>query len=264
MMRASLVSVLFLAGVCFADPPKIDVEKEVKGSVGQWISIKGTTDAKNIRFFPLDKELYQFPFSDVFPPEMTAGLKSTIVQSHKAGTYRLLAYTGNADGGSEPVIIRVVIEGTGPAPFPPGPNPPIPVPPGPAPVPPMPVPPAPPAPELTGLAKASAAGAAKVVLDPAAKQKTQKDLADYHISLASTIRAGGVTNPQTGRYDHATALNEWRAGIKATLGEAHQAWKAWSDVVSPALQAEFKAQWSGREMAAAFEEIGKGLSASTP
>src|SRR5437870_2916069 len=97
--------VLALAAVSVkADPPVIKVqEAPFKGNRGEFIAIKVETTGKAVRYVPLDSGL------NVFPAGFLIDQTSTVVTANADGTYRLLAYTGTADGPSAPVVIKVVV-----------------------------------------------------------------------------------------------------------------------------------------------------------
>lgn len=110
-----LLPLVLLAGVAAAaGPPAVTVPAEVKGDVANFVTVKATaTDAKVVKFLALD------PGLSVFPASLLADQTATVVVASRPGKYRLLAYAGNADGPSDPVITTVVISG----PLPPGPGP---------------------------------------------------------------------------------------------------------------------------------------------
>jgi hypothetical protein len=126
----TLALLLLTAGVGLAAPPRLKLPDGVAGEVADFVTVTAETDGRAVRFVPLD------PGLKVFPSALLADPKSTVVTAAVPGRYRLLAYTGNADGPSDPATVTVTI-GT-PAPAPPGPVPPGPTPPGPQPPPPAP------------------------------------------------------------------------------------------------------------------------------
>lgn len=102
----SLLTVLVLAGVALAAPPVVTVPSEVKGDVGSFVAVKADVkDGKAVKFVPLDSGL------NVFPAGLLNDPTATVVTAGKAGRYRILCYSGNADGPSEPVTVTVVIGG---------------------------------------------------------------------------------------------------------------------------------------------------------
>lgn len=126
MKLLSLVVLLALAVPVFADPPTISVPDKVQGDAGPPLRVKATTTGKSVQWVALDPGLF------VFPAELLKDSMTAVVWSTNPGTYRLMAYTGNADGPSLPAICVITI-GT---PTPPGPGPG----PGPGPIPPSPIP----------------------------------------------------------------------------------------------------------------------------
>lgn len=105
----------------------VELPPEVKGPVGGFITVKPVKlEGKTVRYVPLDDGLA------VFPAELLSDPTVTVVSSSKAGRFRLLAYTAQADKPSAPALTTVVVGDPAP---PPGPNP---TPPGPTPPPPGP------------------------------------------------------------------------------------------------------------------------------
>jgi hypothetical protein len=95
--------------VAQAAPPVVTVPQEVTGDVGSFVAVRATvTDAKIVKFVPVDAGL------NVFPADLLADKTATVVTAGKNGRYRILCYSGNADGPSEPVVVTVVIGGGGP------------------------------------------------------------------------------------------------------------------------------------------------------
>ncbi len=114
-MRTVLALILFPLGV-IAAPPVVTVPPEVKGDTSAFVVVRAEVkDGKGVKFVPLDSGL------SVFPPGLLSDPSVTVVVGSKAGRYRVLCYSGNADGPSEPVFTTVVI-GDGSTPI--GGNPP--------------------------------------------------------------------------------------------------------------------------------------------
>src|SRR5881394_1706505 len=139
MRMICLCVVLLVAGVSTAAPPEIIGPDKVYGEVGDWVEVPVQTTGKWVRYKSLDTHL------KIFPAEKLKDQKVVLVTSTKPGRYKLLAYTGNDEGGSD--VIITVRFGKGDdndivPPIPVPPEPPIPVPPVP-PNPPIPVPPVP-------------------------------------------------------------------------------------------------------------------------
>lgn len=126
---AALASVL-LAGVVWAADLKLPAE--VKGEPADFITVPAETNGKDVKWVALDVGL------KVFPSSLLKDSKTAVVTAQKPGKYRLLAYTSDEKGPSEPAITTVVVAGVEP------PTPPVPpVPPTPPTPPTPPVPPAP-------------------------------------------------------------------------------------------------------------------------
>lgn len=115
-----------LAGASAA-PPVVEAPAQVKGKPGAFIVVTVKTDAKNAQFVSLT------PGINIFPPGLLNDPKTTVVTAAEEGIYTLLIYSGNADGGSDPVYTEVVVTKTGTLPPPKKPTePPIDPPPTPA------------------------------------------------------------------------------------------------------------------------------------
>ena len=106
-----LSAVLAAAVVAVAAPPVVTVEPEIKGEIGAFVAVRASvTEASVVKFVPLDKGL------NLFPADLLADKTATVATTAKAGRYRILCYSGNADGPSEPVITTVVIGSPDPTP----------------------------------------------------------------------------------------------------------------------------------------------------
>lgn len=104
-----LLMTLVLSGLAWAAPPVVTVPKEIAGDVGDFVAVKAEVqDGKAVKFVPLDSGLKLFPAGLLSDPT------ATVVTSAKAGRYRILCYSGNADGPSDPVTVTVVIGGAVP------------------------------------------------------------------------------------------------------------------------------------------------------
>lgn len=102
-VQVSLLLVL-AAALVQAAPPVVTVPAEVKGEVGAFVAVRATvTESKVVKFVPLDAGL------NLFPADLLADKTATVVTSGKAGRYRVLCYSGNADGPSEATTVTVVI-----------------------------------------------------------------------------------------------------------------------------------------------------------
>ena len=110
-MRRLTVFLPLLLGVlpALAAPPVVTVPETVAGEVGAFVPVRAAvTGAKVVKFVPLDGGL------NLFPADLLADKTATVVTSAKPGRYRVLCYSGNGDGPSEPVTTTVVIGGAKP------------------------------------------------------------------------------------------------------------------------------------------------------
>lgn len=114
---------LLAAAAALAAPP-VELPKEVSGEVGAFVTLRGKTDGAVVRFVPLDAGLA------VFPADLLADKKATVVSAAKPGRYRVLAYSSVKDDPTEPAVVTVVIGGAEPDDVipPPKPKPPEPKP----------------------------------------------------------------------------------------------------------------------------------------
>lgn len=127
MRNYGAILLLLAAAPLYAAPPTLTLPPEVTGDVAAFVVVKAKTDGKVVKFVALD------PGLNVFPAELLSDPTATVVTSARAGRFRLLAYTGTADGPSEPAVCAVVIGGsTVPPPLPPPDKPPPDNPPPPA------------------------------------------------------------------------------------------------------------------------------------
>lgn len=107
--------VLLTALSAFAEPPKVTLPAKVEGQ--SFAVLSAETDGKAVEYVPLDKGL------EFFPAQLLRDSKVAVVFGPK-GSYRVLAYSGNADGPSKPAYTTVVLGGAAPPAPGPGPNPP--------------------------------------------------------------------------------------------------------------------------------------------
>ena len=114
---------LLAAAAALAAPP-VELPSEVKGEVGAFVTLRGKTDGAVVKFVPLDAGLA------VFPADLLADKKATVVSASKAGRYRVLAYSSVKGDPTEPAVVTVVIGGAEPDDVipPPKPKPPEPKP----------------------------------------------------------------------------------------------------------------------------------------
>lgn len=108
-VQALISAVLLSAVVAQAAPPVVTVPAEVAGDVSAFVVVKADVkDGKSAKFVPIDSGL------SVFPSGLLSDPMVTVVVGQKPGRYRILCYSGNADGPSEPVTVTVVIGGAKP------------------------------------------------------------------------------------------------------------------------------------------------------
>jgi hypothetical protein len=100
--HGAILAVLLAAPLALAAPP-VDVPAEVKGEPGAFVAIRAKTDGKVVRFVALDAGL------NVFPAELLADKRATVVSATRPGRYRLLAYSSVKDDPTDPAVVVVVI-----------------------------------------------------------------------------------------------------------------------------------------------------------
>jgi len=96
--------------------PPITVPAEVKGDVGDFISVPATTAGKEVRWLCPDRGLR------VFPADLLKDTKTAVVTAPAAGVFRLYAYTA-VDGSPTPAVLCTVTVGPPAPPPPPPPDP---------------------------------------------------------------------------------------------------------------------------------------------
>lgn len=123
MRVSTTLATLLAASALAAAPPTVTLPPEISGGVSAFVTIRAKVEgeAKGVKYVPVD------PGLSVFPSDLLADKTVTVVVAANAGRYRVLAYSGNADGPSEPALTTVVIGGaTTPPPVKPPPaDPPI-------------------------------------------------------------------------------------------------------------------------------------------
>lgn len=95
-----MINLLFLV---FLQIPIIELPAKVSGQPGAFISVPAKTDAKIVKWVSIDKGL------NIFPVDLLKDSKTLVVTSQAQGVYRLLAYSGNESGPSDPAFTSVVI-----------------------------------------------------------------------------------------------------------------------------------------------------------
>lgn len=93
-----VLDLFWWVGYCYADPPKLTVPEKITATVGDFVEINAETDAKWVRYFPLSTGV------KVFPPGKLADKTGTVILCNRVGNFRILAYTGNDDGGTEKIV----------------------------------------------------------------------------------------------------------------------------------------------------------------
>lgn len=187
------LALLALALPALADGPSIKVPAEVKGEVGDWITIVAETEGKTVRWVAMSTAL------KVFPTHLLKDSKTAVVQASRPGKYRLLCYTALGDVPSDPVICHVVVTA--------GPDPPDPVPPGPKP----PNPPDPPDPSDPLTAKIRAALASDPGT-PADKARHAAALSGFYAAMSKHVATDQVATV-------GDLLSDYRAAIPSVLPE---------------------------------------------
>jgi len=91
---------------------QLSLPPEIRGEVAGFVTVTATTDGKLVRFMPLD------PGLNVFPSNLLADPKSTVVSAAVPGRYRLLAYSSVADVPTPPAITTIIIGQVKPDPGP--------------------------------------------------------------------------------------------------------------------------------------------------
>lgn len=119
---AALVLALVSGAAAAAPPP--EVPSEVKGEVGAFIPVRARTEGAKVVFVSVDAGL------NLFPADLLADKRATVVTAAKPGRYRLICYSAVGGEPTDPAVVVVVIGGE-PAPVPPQPGPTPPKPPEP-------------------------------------------------------------------------------------------------------------------------------------
>ena len=83
--------------------PDISLPDTARTDVGVFLPITATTKGEVVQFVALDQGL------SIFPANLLADKKTTVVVASKAGRYRVLAYTSIENKPSLPAIITVVV-----------------------------------------------------------------------------------------------------------------------------------------------------------
>src|SRR5687768_5605980 len=98
MRRRFWATLVLLAGAfaAAAAQPSIKAPAKVTGAVGEFVTVQVETEGPAVQFVALDAGL------NVFPANLLANPKATVVTAAKPGSYRLLAYTGSEKGPSKP------------------------------------------------------------------------------------------------------------------------------------------------------------------
>ncbi len=105
---------LLLASPAFAID--LTLPAKVTGQPGDFITVPAVTTGTIVKWVSLDAGL------KLFPIDLLKNTKTAVVMG-PTGSYRLLCYTADKDGPSDPAICTVVIGDAPPGPTPPGPTP---------------------------------------------------------------------------------------------------------------------------------------------
>ena len=90
------------AASAWAAPPALTLPPEIPGEPVAFVEVRAKTDGKWVRYVTLDAGLA------VFPSSLLSDKTVTVVVAAKPGRYRILAYTGNDDGGAEAITTLVI------------------------------------------------------------------------------------------------------------------------------------------------------------
>lgn len=122
LLKASWAMAILLVVQSWASAqvPTITAPAEITGEVSAFVIVKAETKNANwVRYVPLD------PGLSVFPSDLLADRTVTVVVASKAGRYRVLAYTGNDEGGAQAIVTLVIGKVETPGKEPPKTDPPI-------------------------------------------------------------------------------------------------------------------------------------------
>lgn len=101
MLKICIASMVLLFQQAAA--PDIMLPETVKAQVGVFVPITAQTKGETVRFIAID------PGLSVFPANLLADRKSTVVVASRDGTYRVLAYTSVDNQPSAPAFCTVII-----------------------------------------------------------------------------------------------------------------------------------------------------------
>ncbi len=106
------LAILAATSFAVATPPEIKAPAQVTGEVGKFVSVKVETTGAWVRYYALEAGLAVMPADKLKDP------KEASVTGAKPGTYKLLAWTGDAEAGSAPAVIVVTLTAGPETPFP--------------------------------------------------------------------------------------------------------------------------------------------------
>jgi len=92
MYRVSLLALLLFSASLFAEPPKLDIPKEVKGDACEWVSIPAVTNAVNVMWIAVDDKV------KFFPREKLKNPLEGVVSVKTPGKYVIYAVASNDKG----------------------------------------------------------------------------------------------------------------------------------------------------------------------
>jgi hypothetical protein len=101
-------------------PAPLTVPAEVRGPVGQPITIRPATSAETVRYYPMTPGLL------IFPSDLLRDPRACVCWAHQPGRYDVLCYASVDGKATEPQIVTVIVTvppAPGPTPAPPGPGP---------------------------------------------------------------------------------------------------------------------------------------------
>jgi len=99
--RYACAALLLLAVQAFAI--EIKLPATVKGAPGEFVTVKACTTGKVVKWVALDKGVA------LFPQDLLKDTKTAVLTAPEEGKYRLLAYTSDDKGPSDPAYVTVEI-----------------------------------------------------------------------------------------------------------------------------------------------------------
>lgn len=112
MKKLAVIFLLLCVGTLSA--VDLTVPVQVTGQPGSFIQIPAKTSGTLVKWYVVDQGV------NLFPTDLLKDTKTAVVVAPTAGSFRILAYTSDATGPSDPAVCTVVV-GTPPPPTPPTP-----------------------------------------------------------------------------------------------------------------------------------------------